>query len=147
MRMKIAEIASALPGVQVEDKGQTVAVHYRRAPDVSAILKPKMQQLVASSGMELMLIHGRKVFEVRDARISKGTAVRDFMRMPPFAGRIPVFIGDDISDEDGFIAVESMGGTALAVGRIHRPRRETAFEAPRDVREWLGEFSRAAGAA
>ncbi len=141
MRMKIADVAAGIPGVQMEDKGQTIAVHYRRAPHVSPILKPRMVNLVASSGMELILIHGRKVFEVRDARVSKGTAVRDFMRMPPFAGRIPVFIGDDISDEDGFTAVESLGGTALPVGRIHKPRRETAFDSPADVRAWLGEFS------
>jgi trehalose 6-phosphate phosphatase len=141
LRMRIAEIAAGIPGVQVEDKGQTIAVHYRRAPHVSPILKPRMVNLVANSGMELMLIHGRKVFEVRDARVSKGSAVRDFMRMPPFIGRIPVFIGDDISDEDGFAAVESMGGTALPVGRIHKPRRDTAFESPADVRAWLEDFS------
>jgi trehalose 6-phosphate phosphatase len=140
-RMKIAEAAASIPGVQVEDKGQTIAVHYRRAPHVSPILKPRMMNLVASSGMELILIHGRKVFEVRDARVSKGTAVHDFMRMPPFAGRTPVFIGDDVTDEDGFAAVESLGGTALPVGRIHKPRRETAFDTPADVRAWLGEFS------
>lgn len=140
-RMKIAEVAAAIPGVQVEDKGQTIAVHYRRAPNASPILKPRMLNLVANSGRELTLVHGRKVFEVRDARVSKGTAVHDFMRMPPFAGRVPVFIGDDISDEDGFIAVESLGGTALPVGRIHKPRRETAFDTPAEVRAWLGEFS------
>ncbi len=141
LRVKIAEIAGSIPGVQVEDKGQTIAVHYRRAPHVSPILKPRMMNLVASSGMELELIHGRKVFEVRDARVSKGTAVRDFMRMPPFLGRLPVFIGDDITDEDGFAAVESMGGTALPVGRIHKPRRETAFEGPKEVRAWLNDLA------
>lgn len=145
LRMKIAEVAAAIPGVQVEDKGQTIAVHYRRAPHVSYILKPRLMSLVAASGMDLLLIHGRKVLEVRDARISKGTAVRDFMRLPPFVGRTPVFIGDDISDEDGFVAVESLGGTALPVGRIHKPRRETAFDSPADVRAWLEQFSSTIG--
>ncbi len=137
LRLQVAEIAAAIPGVQFEDKGQTLAVHYRRAPDKSAVLKPRLQALVAASGKRLVLIHGRKVFEVRDACWSKGSAVDDFMRLPPFMGRMPVFIGDDISDEDGFMAAEALGGMALPVGRIHRARRETAFETPGDVRAWL----------
>ncbi|MEN3974038.1 trehalose-phosphatase [Emcibacter sp. SYSU 3D8] len=146
LRRKIAEVAAAIPGVEVEDKGQTVAVHYRAAPQVPDTLKARIENLVANSGLELLLVHGRKVLEVRDARISKGTAVHDFMQTPPFAGRLPIFVGDDVTDEDGFAAVESFGGTALPVGRVHSARRDTAFETPADVRAWLGAFSQIPGA-
>jgi trehalose 6-phosphate phosphatase len=142
LRRDVAAIAAAFPGAEMEDKGRTIAVHYRRAPGAAAVLTQGLRRIVQSNETPLILTHGRKVLELRDAGHSKATAVHEFMRHPAFEGRVPLFVGDDITDEDGFIAVEQYGGTALAVGTVHRPRRETAFAGPADVRTWLTHLSK-----
>jgi trehalose 6-phosphate phosphatase len=142
LRRDVAAIAAAFPGAEMEDKGRTIAVHYRRAPGAADALTHGLRRIVQSNETPLILTHGRKVLELRDAGHSKATAVHEFMRHPRFEGRVPLFVGDDITDEDGFIAAEQYGGTALAVGTVHRPRRETAFAGPADVRAWLTHLSK-----
>jgi trehalose 6-phosphate phosphatase len=137
---RIEDAAQAHPAIEVENKGRTVAVHYRRAPAAGADLAPALRQAVAQSGKRLTLLPGNMVWEIRDRRYSKATAVRTLMRRKPFRGRTPVFVGDDVSDEDGFTAVEGLGGVALPVGTVHSARRRTAFAEPRDVREWLASL-------
>ncbi|MGE0666483.1 MAG: trehalose-phosphatase [Sphingomonadales bacterium] len=144
-RRELAALATAFPGVEVEDKGLSVALHYRRAPEALPVLRPHVEALAARCGEGVTLVHGRKVLELRDTSISKGTSVAEFMRSPPFSGRVPVFVGDDITDEDGFAAAEGLGGVALPVGSVHRPRRDTAFAAPAQVRAWLENIARGAG--
>ena len=90
----------------------------------------------------LMLLHGKAVWEIKDAQQSKGTAVGLFMRQPAFVDRVAVFVGDDRTDEDGFHAVEGMGGLALPVGQLALKRGHgPAFAAPADVRKWLSDFA------
>ncbi|WP_404402658.1 trehalose-phosphatase [Pelagibacterium halotolerans] len=104
-----------IPGILIEPKPAGVAVHYRAAPesreDALAALKAAI-----SDRPDFHIIHGKKVFEARRKGADKGRAVTRWMRHPPFAGRIPVFIGDDITDEDAFRAVQSMGGIGIKVG-------------------------------
>jgi len=104
------------PGLLLENKGSTLAVHYRRAPELAEPLGTLMQELVARTHGRYCLQGGKMVFEIRPTGMDKGSAVLEFMREPPFIGRTPAFVGDDITDESAFAAVLSLGGTAVKVG-------------------------------
>ena len=104
------------PGLLLENKGSTLAVHFRRAPELAGQLGAFMQELVARTRGRYCLQGGKKVFEIRPSGTDKGSAVLAFMREQPFKGRMPVFVGDDISDESAFAAVLSLGGAAVKVG-------------------------------
>jgi len=104
------------PGLLLENKGSTMAVHYRRAPELAEKLGAFMQELVGRTHGRYCLQGGKMVFEIRPSGMDKGSAVLEFMQEPPFVGRMPVFVGDDISDESAFAAVLSLGGTAVKVG-------------------------------
>lgn len=102
-------------GILVERKAYSVALHYRGAPDREGECVNAVSQLVAElSGWEV--VRGKMVAEARLAGISKASAVEAFMAETPFAGRRPVFIGDDVTDEDGFRAVQALGGFGVKVG-------------------------------
>jgi trehalose 6-phosphate phosphatase len=124
-------------GVVLEDKGLSLAVHYRLAPRREEECCQIVGSLVAAyPGFRVLA--GKMVLEVKPAGFDKGGAVRAFMAEPPFAGRVPVFVGDDVTDEDGFQAAAELGGFAVLVG----PERPTAARYRlydvADCREWLG---------
>lgn len=102
-------------GVQMEDKGGGLAVHYRAVPDLEREVKDKMAALVEDLPA-LHLIEGKMVVEAKGSGFDKGSSVAAFMRHPPFAGRTPVFIGDDVTDEDGMRAAAKLGGFGIKVG-------------------------------
>ena len=135
LRSAVLQAASAYPGVEVEDKGQTLALHYRAAPLAGEPLRRQLAGILAESGSGLDLGLGKMVMELRDPRYNKGTAVEAFMGEPGFAGRLPIFIGDDETDKDGFAAAERLGGLALRVGG-----ERAAFGGPADVRVWLSDL-------
>ena len=141
LREAAALLAAAHPGVEIEDKGMTLAVHYRAAPEAGPALGGALSQLVMRAGDGLALCRGKMVFELRDARITKASAVEAFLQRPPFAGRLPVFVGDDVTDEDGFEAVERHGGIAMPVGEARTSERRSTFATPADVREWLATLA------
>ncbi len=113
---KIAAFAVAHPGILVEDKGMTIAVHCRQVPEYQAELGQFLTDLAAEHAETLETIRGHRVFEMKPRNLSKRTAVEHLMRIAPFAGRLPLFIGDDRTDEDGFAAVRALGGHAIRVG-------------------------------
>ena len=99
----------------VEDKGSSVALHFRRAPE----RERELRELVAGAATPrdgYQVMHGKKVLEIRPTGVDKGTAIDRLLGAPPFAGRRPVFAGDDITDEDGFAAVNGCGGISIKVG-------------------------------
>ena len=111
----LAPLVAGRPGLLLEPKPGAVALHYRQAPELEALCRDAMAAAVAGNpGFTVMA--GKMVVEARPAAISKGEAVRRFMAEAPFAGRRPVFIGDDTTDEDGFAAVQQLGGTGVKVG-------------------------------
>ena len=97
---KLHVFAASHTGVEVEDKGLTIALHYRNAPEAEAEARQFVDQALSGLGAALSLHDGKKVLEVKPYGVDKGTAVDDMMTQPPFAGRLPVFIGDDVTDED-----------------------------------------------
>jgi trehalose 6-phosphate phosphatase len=113
---RISAFARATPGVLVEDKKLSVAVHYRQAAQRREGIRRFMQQQVESLGPDFCLQEGKQVIELRPEGSGKGAVVEAFMKEPPFRGRIPVFIGDDVTDEDGFAAVNRLEGYSIRVG-------------------------------
>ena len=129
--------------VLLEDKGLSLAVHYRRAPAMEAQVRDVLNALVASRDGELCVQPGKMVFEVKPAGRDKGMAIREFLEERPFLGRAPVFVGDDASDEYGFGIVNHLGGISIKVGRglTAAVRRLPSVDA---VRDWLTAVVRSA---
>lgn len=115
LQRPIADFANARDGITVEDKGATIAVHYRRAPDMAQAVSAFLSQLIHGRD-DFVLLRGKMVVEVKPAGIDKGCAIEQFMEAPPFSGRRPVFAGDDVTDEPGFAAVNARGGDSIWVG-------------------------------
>jgi trehalose 6-phosphate phosphatase len=110
-----SSLAAKFPQLLVETKRGSVALHYRQAPELAALCLETMQAAVAESP-GLTLLPGKMVLEAKPGGASKGVAIEAFMKEPPFAGRRPVFIGDDFTDEVGFSLVQRLGGMGVKVG-------------------------------
>jgi trehalose 6-phosphate phosphatase len=136
-RERVHQLAAEAPGLLVEDKPFSVALHYRQAPQEQARVAEAMAELARGTGLALQ--QGKMVVEIRPPGADKGDAVRAFMAEPDFAGARPLFVGDDLTDEDGFAAAAAMGGAGILVG----PARDTAAhwrlpDVPSAIR-WLDE--------
>jgi trehalose 6-phosphate phosphatase len=139
-RARLAAFAHEHPGVLIEDKGLTLAAHYRLAPQAEAKLAALAAGLAAESGGVLGVQRGKMVFELRPAGKDKGTAIAEFMAEAPFLGRTPVFLGDDLTDEYGFSIVNGMGGVSVKVGDGPTEARLRVSDV-NAVREWLGRLA------
>ncbi len=104
-----------LPGTELEAKGMAFALHYRQAPEAEEAIFELAQQMTQRFP-ELALQPGKCVVELKPLGIDKGAAIRAFMQEAPFAGRTPIFIGDDLTDEAGFKQVNALGGVTIKVG-------------------------------
>jgi trehalose 6-phosphate phosphatase len=141
LRDQLAGIADSAPGVLVEDKGYALAVHYRLAPEQEGTVKQAVAAIQADWPQEpIEILPGKSVLEVKPAGFDKGGAIRTLMQHKPFAGRHPVFIGDDTTDEPAFAAMPEFGGIGLSVGR-HIPGTAHCFASPNEVRRWLQRLS------
>jgi trehalose 6-phosphate phosphatase len=118
---RLQEDLKDMPGVIIESKPLSVAFHYRNAALDAAQAHALVSDAVAHAEFPLRLLDGKKVVEILPEGIGKGAAIMRFMKGPPYAGRIPVFIGDDVTDEDGFVEVNRRNGISVRVG----PSRET----------------------
>ena len=137
VRMRLAGAEDAIPGVLVEDKGATVAVHYRRVPDRELVVADRVDDAVQGLGHELELVPGKKVLEIRPRGSGKHKVIEAFMAESPFHGRTPVFVGDDRTDEDGFMAVNRWGGHSIRVGADGPSAAVHRLADCSEVREWL----------
>lgn len=119
---RVEEAALALAGqhsrLLVENKRGSLALHYRQAPELERECLRVMQRAVEESP-GLTLLRGKMVVEAKPGGASKGQAIEAFMQEPPFAGRVPVFVGDDCTDEVGFATVQRMRGLGVKVGEGH----------------------------
>jgi trehalose 6-phosphate phosphatase len=123
-----ARIVAAHPGATLEHKANGFVLHYRAVPGEGPALGAALAALVEGSD-RFVVLPARKAWELRPHGADKGTAVMALMQRPPFAGRLPVFIGDDVTDEDGIAAARRLGGVGLRVAE--------AFGSPSRVRAWL----------
>lgn len=132
---QVLALAECHAGLRAEVKASCVALHYRHAPQLEALARQVMQR-AADDHPGLSLLSGKLVFEIKPTQVSKGRAIEDFMQLSPFAGRNPVFVGDDVTDEAGFAAVQALGGTAIKVGPGDTLARYRCSH-PSAVRHWL----------
>jgi trehalose 6-phosphate phosphatase len=117
LKAGLVDKTASMTGVLIEDKGAAVAAHYRLAPHYEEQLRAIMIDFSKAAGSGWALQLGKMVFEVRPARASKGDAVEQFMQMPPFVDRLPLSIGDDLTDESMFAVTNIRGGHSIRVGR------------------------------
>lgn len=138
VREAISGFTAARTGLQAEDKGGALAVHFRAAPErrdeVAAFLERQRRRL----GDDFHVQAGKQVFELKPGGHDKGRAVRAFMAEAPFSGRVPVFVGDDRTDEDAFAAANAFGGHSIRVGE-HRDNTAARATLPSVAAtlEWL----------
>lgn len=114
LRPLLTAFTATRPGLLLEDKGGSLALHYRRPPQYGAAVCQRAREIAAAEP-RLRLIEGRKVVEFVPRGNDKGQAIAEFLGEPPFAGRLPVYVGDDTTDEDGFAAVNRLGGLSIRV--------------------------------
>jgi trehalose 6-phosphate phosphatase len=132
-------IVKAMPGVLLEDKKVAVAVHYRAVPQHEAALRRLVGAIAEGLGPRYQVLEGKRVLELKPASATKADAIRGFIAEAPFAGRRPVFVGDDVTDLDGFGVVENVGGLSVAVG--DRVDAQVRVASPRDVRALLSDLA------
>jgi trehalose 6-phosphate phosphatase len=116
IRAALGPLLEQHPGLLLEDKGLTLALHYRQAPELEDHVNDLMAKLVAEAGGSLVLQLGKCVAEAKPANFDKGTAIEEFLAETPFKDRMPVFIGDDLNDEHGFAVINKVGGISIKVG-------------------------------
>jgi trehalose 6-phosphate phosphatase len=133
LRAELHAAVDGWPDTIVEEKKYNIVVHYRQAPSRHGAIRDLTHALARKAGPGFEALPARMAFEIRHRDLNKGAAVRAFMAEPPFAGRLPVFVGDDVTDEDGFRAAQALGGFGLDV------RVQFEGEAAR-VRDWLASF-------
>jgi len=118
VRDRMQSLAATDSRLILEDKGNSLAMHYRQSPAKEGFVRHELEEILSELGPDFILQDGKMVLELRPTAASKGTAIRKFMSEPPFAGRTPVFIGDDITDEDAFRVVNEMQGYSVRVGDV-----------------------------
>jgi trehalose 6-phosphate phosphatase len=137
LRRVLADAATPGSGIIVEDKGYSLALHYREAPQHEDRLRAHIAAGRAAFAAEpTEVLPGNAMFEVKRPNVSKGDGVRALMSHAPFAGRTPVFIGDDVTDESVFTVLPELGGTGFSVGRYFGGLAGI-FDSPEDVRRAL----------
>lgn len=136
-RRSLEAVVARHPALLLEDKGLSLALHYRRAPRLAAFAHRMMRTQRDRLGDDFCIQGGKRVVELKPAGLDKGIAISEFMAEAPFAGRRPVFIGDDRTDEYGFDVINRLGGVAVKVG----PGATQAVYALPDVRSVRGWIS------
>jgi len=138
----VKQLGDLEPGVIVEPKRFSIAVHYRLAPAARPRIAAALQDILDHGPDHLILCKGRAVFEVVPRHISKGGSIDVLLQLPAFRGRRPIMIGDDISDQSAFEATRRYGGLALRVAGEHFPRGTAEFDGPAHVRAWLSDIAK-----
>jgi trehalose 6-phosphate phosphatase len=142
LRRRLAAVAEIDPRILVEDKGYSLALHYRLAPHAEKTIHAEVARIRAElSSAPLQLLPGKSVLEIKHAGFTKASGVRELMSRVPFKGRRPLFIGDDVTDESVFDIMPDFAGFSFSVGR--RARAVSGhFDAPADVRAFLAQLLR-----
>jgi trehalose 6-phosphate phosphatase len=135
LRAKFVALADR-PGMMIEDKEVTLALHYRLLADRTLSLEcvAEVEAMAAEAGFAVL--HGKKVLELKPAGTDKGTAIRAFMTKVPFSGRVPLFAGDDVTDGYAFAVLGGLGGIGISVGQTF-PGAPYRVDTPEDLRRWL----------
>lgn len=137
LRAEFARIGRIGEGILIEDKGYSLAIHYRLAPDLGGEIMKGITAICRNERCNsLEILPGKLVIEIKPGGYDKGTGLREMMNVAPFAGRRPIFVGDDITDNAAFAVLPDFDGTGFSVGGIV-PGASFNFDGPQDVRHWL----------
>jgi len=140
LKRRLAAIARLSPGILLEDKGYSLALHYRLAPHAEKAIYAAVSLIRADlPNAPIEVLPGKCVCEIKQSGFDKATGVRELMTHEPFRGRRPIFIGDDVTDESVFAITPDLGGLAFSVGRRANGVTDH-FDEPRDVRAWLARL-------
>jgi trehalose 6-phosphate phosphatase len=134
-RMELSRFVALEAGLLLEDKRTSLAVHFRERPELAATVERRLEEALSQAGEGFRIQAGVLVREIVPAHAHKGNAVEAFLTEPAFVGRMPVFVGDDLTDLDAFATVERHGGRAIAVGM--RVTATWRLPAPSAVSDWL----------
>ncbi|WP_084009779.1 trehalose-phosphatase [Pandoraea oxalativorans] len=116
MAAPLQALVAQHPGLLLENKGCALALHYRGAPELAGVARDTMRSLADLHADRFSLQPGKLVFELRPRNVSKGRAISTLLNEAPFAGRTPLFAGDDLTDEAGFADVNALGGITIKIG-------------------------------
>jgi len=141
LKRRLAAIAKLAPGILVEDKGYSLALHYRLAPQAEQAIYQEVARLRADlPSAPIEVLPGKCVCEIKHSGFTKATGVRELMLHDPFKGRRPLFIGDDVTDESVFAIMPDYNGLSFSVGR-RAMGVDGHFDTPAQVREFLAHLS------
>ena len=135
-RPRVARFVAEHPGLLLEDKGATIAVHFRQRPELGASVLAFLNEF--TPGDDIAVQEGKLVAELKPALFDKGAAIESLLQRPPFAGRSAIFFGDDLTDEAGFAFVNRAGGLSVRIGVAATPT-EARYHLPdaAALREWM----------
>src|SRR5581483_5545977 len=140
LKKRLAAIAALSPGILLEDKGYSLALHYRLAPHAEKAIYEAVSLIRADlPNAPIEVLPGKCVCEIKHSGFTKASGVRELMTHEPFRGRKPLFIGDDVTDESVFAIMPDFDGVSFSVGRRARGV-DGHFDAPNDVREFLSKL-------
>jgi len=140
LKRRLATIAKLSPGILLEDKGYSLALHYRLAPRAEKAIYEAVSLIRADlPNATIEVLPGKCVCEIKHSGFTKASGVRELMTREPFRGRRPLFIGDDVTDETVFAIMPDFDGLAFSVGR-RAQGVDGHFDAPSDVREFLARL-------
>src|SRR6202171_5626439 len=140
LKRRLAAIAKLSPGILLEDKGYSLALHYRLAPHAGKGIYEAVSLIRADlPNAPIEVLPGKCVCEIKHSGFNKATGVRELMTVEPFKGRRPLFVGDDVTAEIVFSIMPDLGGLAFSVGR-HAKGVAGYFDDPGDVRAWLAHL-------
>lgn len=138
-RPEVEGFAARFPSLFLEDKGMTLAVHFRKCPELSEIVRVELSVIGSKYGLALQ--EGKMVVELKPDLFDKGTAIKAFLAVSPFMGRKPVFFGDDLTDEKGFDVVNAFGGVTVKIGASSmRTSARYQLSDPEDLRLLLRQI-------
>jgi trehalose 6-phosphate phosphatase len=145
LKRRLAAIAKLSPGILLEDKGYSLALHYRLAPQAERAIYEAVSLIRAElPDAPIEVLPGKCVCEIKHAGFTKASGVRELMAHAPFKGRRPLFIGDDVTDETVFAIMPDYNGLSFSVGR-RALGVNGHFDAPGDVRDFLSVLARSDG--
>jgi trehalose 6-phosphate phosphatase len=143
MERVLADVVMDNPGMLLEIKGASLALHYRNAPVAEPVAREATKRLVAEHADAFVLQPGKMVYEIKPKNVDKGRALAAFLDELPFAGRLPVFVGDDLTDEKGFAVVNARGGLSIKIGAGETAAR-VRIESVGAFHAWLASIVAAA---
>jgi trehalose 6-phosphate phosphatase len=141
LKQRFVEIGQLDPGIIIEDKDYSLAIHYRLAPQMGGAVIKSVAAICEKYGCDgLSILPGKSVIEIKPRGFDKGSGLQELMSFAPFAGRTPIFVGDDVTDEAAFAMLPRFSGIGVSVGGIV-PGATFNFDGPKDVRLWLHRLS------